>query len=607
MGVCCANRQEICVGNGATNNQKSDPKKEEGEISSLHSNNKESNKDIFTGKTIDKESEFFSKLDELEAKSVGDKKKSLNNNSTIIQARTVIKNTTLNDITKRPTSCYKKESVLEGISEYPESPQKISEKNLNKTSTIKHNKYDFNVKPKISKGQQSLQKAYYILSKLGKGSFGTVFKVVHKNTGQFRAMKVIKKDTIQLQDDEREFLKEIEILKNTDHMSIIKIYEYYEDDINFYIITEFAAEGELLENIVKFPNFDESFVRRIMKQIMSAVTYLHKINITHRDLKPENILVSGIKENDMDIKVIDFGTSNYVQKNKNLKLKVGSPYYIAPEVLQGSYNEKCDIWSCGVILYVLLVGYPPFNGDSTKDLFEAIKKGNFIMEGFEWDVVSREAKDMVKKMLTKNFHSRPTAQQCIEHEWMQKDQDNNINKEFKNVLKNLSNLHHQDKLQQATVAYIVHFLTPSSEFDQLKETFKSLDKNGDGTLSLDEIKAGFEKLFGSVTGEVEVEKILEEVDIDGDGTISYEEFLNIVINKAKVINEKNLQLCFESFDSNKDNKLSAEEIRKALGAKDNEYVKELIGLIDENNNSEIDFEEFKALMNVLVKHEAVKK
>lgn len=604
MGVCCANRREFVVSsNGASQGQKLESRKQNVIIKTefpSHYEEPKQNDDVInaaeTKLSSNLNSEFLAQLNELEKKPA-DKRKICSVSNEINNQKTPLINNSAVEISEK-----EEESGIMSINKSEKKVKGVS-KNYLKTSTIKHNKSDFNVKAKVNKGDESLQNLYQSICKLGKGSFGTVFKVSHKSTGQIRALKLIKKENIQLQDDEQQFLKEIEILMKIDHMNIIKIYEFFEDDLNYYIITEYVSQGELLENVVRFPNFDENFIKRTMRQIMSAVTYLHKLNITHRDLKPENILVASISDSDLEIKIIDFGTSNYVKKNKNLKLKVGSPYYIAPEVLQGSYNEKCDVWSCGVIMYVLLVGYQPFTADSTNDLFNVIKKGYFEMTGFEWDAVSEQAKDLIKKMLTKNFHNRISSQKCLEHEWLAiLDKQVVSNKDMKVCVKNLTKMQRQDKLQQATIAYIVHFLTPSTELEQLKETFRALDKNGDGTLCIDEINAGYEKLFGPIASDVELKKVLEEIDMDGDGTVSYEEFLSIVMNKAKLINEKNLKLCFEAFDENKDNKLSAEEIRRALGAKDNDYVKELISLIDKNNNSEIDYEEFKELMNLLIKH-----
>ena len=204
-------------------------------------------------------------------------------------------------------------------------------------------------------------------NKLGKGSFGNVYKVKHKITGEIRAMKIIKNpnknDNCRKKIDKK-LLNEIQVLRTLEHPNIIKIFEYFIDEKCHYIVSELIAGGELYETIVKFRKFNEKKAAYILKQILSALNYLHSRSIVHRDIKPENILVQQFDKNknsdELNIKLIDFGASNFFKENEILTLKVGSPYYIAPEVLNKSYNEKCDIWSSGVVLYVMLTGSFPF-------------------------------------------------------------------------------------------------------------------------------------------------------------------------------------------------------------------------------------------------------
>ena len=459
----------------------------------------------------------------------------------------------------------------------------------------------------IPKNETKAEENYKVVSKVGKGSFGSVYKVVDNQTGIIRAMKVIKKDTVYYQDDERVFLKEIEILAKLEHPNIIKIIEYFTDDINYYVITEFVSGGELYETITKFRQFNESKAAYIMKQILCALNYLHSFGIVHRDIKPENMLVEPNLSNDnINIKLIDFGTCNYVQDDKNLTLKVGSPYYIAPEVLNKNYNKKCDIWSAGVILYILLLGFPPFKGKNTSDLFSKIKAGIFTKEGKEWDSISPSARDLIVKMLEYNYNKRFSAQECLNHPWIVSMANNNNNLTgtqldlLPGVLDNIYNFNAREKLQQAIIAYIVHTLYSNREIEDLKKVFQALDVNGDGMLTYTELKEGFEKYFGKSISEVKINKIIEEIDSNSDGIISYEEFLRASINQKKFLDEKNLRLAFDRFDLNKDGKLSKEEIRKILGTSNFEYIDTLLLLIDDNKDGYISFDEFKNLMKGVI-------
>jgi len=478
-----------------------------------------------------------------------------------------------------------------------------------------------------------LEEHYKVLNKLGQGTFGSVYRVVHTKTDLIRAMKMIKKNAINLQDDDRMFLKEIQILIQIDHPNIIKIYEYFQDETYFYVITEFVSGGELYDTISKWKNFNEDKAAYIMRQLLSAVNYLHSHNIVHRDLKPENMMVeknsTKTKEEKLrdkneknaeiiNIKLIDFGTCNYFDGKTKLTLKVGTPYYIAPEVLRRSYTEKCDLWSCGVILYILLCGYPPFSGDSTEEIIEAVMSGKYTMDGPEWKKVSSSAKDLVNKLLDFKPDKRLSAQEAINHTWIQEKHEaiglKDIVEEsvWKNVLENIKNFNAKEKLQQATIAFIVHFQFASQENKELKKIFKKLDLNGDGRLTYKELKDGFSKLdpnerISGIT-EADLNRIIEDVDQDMNGFIEYEEFLRVTVNKRNIISENNLRLAFDKFDENKDGKLSPDEIKKVLGSADNDYIKEIISKIDDNKDGHINFEEFSIMMkSILVEHDDDKK
>ena len=278
------------------------------------------------------------------------------------------------------------------------------------SNTIIINKSSF-----VSYKQGSITKDYTFGKNLGSGSFGTVRQVVHKITGQSRAVKILKKSE---QDEEKLFL-EVDILAKLSHPNIMQINEFYDDNTNFYIVSEFCSGGELFDTISEKGVFTEKEAAHLMKQIISAVCYSHQNNVVHRDLKPENILLED-KTEDPVIKLIDWGGARYFSKNKKMTKISGTPYYIAPEVLNEVYDEKCDIWSCGVILYILLCGYPPFNGDTDKDIMKAVKKGSFEFPEEEWASISKNAKDLVSHMLKYDSKARSSALDCLAHPWFKK-------------------------------------------------------------------------------------------------------------------------------------------------------------------------------------------
>ena len=206
-----------------------------------------------------------------------------------------------------------------------------------------------------------------------------------------------------------------------------------------------------------------------------------------------------------DIKLIDFGTAKLFERNQKLSKFIGTSYYIAPEVLAECYDEKCDIWSCGVILYILLCGYPPFNGDTDTDIMKAVKKGKYEFPVEDWSNISKEAIDLITNMLKYNSKERLTAGQCLSHSWFKNNEK--IDKKSAislNVVKNMKLFKSDRKLEQATISFIVNQLISKEERNELLSQFQTWDKNGDGVLSRDEIFDGYKQLYGELKANEEV-------------------------------------------------------------------------------------------------------
>lgn len=393
---------------------------------------------------------------------------------------------------------------------------------------------------------------------------------------------------------------EIAILKDLDHPNIVKMYEYLEDEKRIYIVTEICKGGELFDEILNRSKFDERDAAVVMKQLLSAINYCHKKNIVHRDLKPENMLL----ESDRDlekIKVVDFGTSLVYDKDRALDEKLGTAYYIAPEVIKKSYNEKCDLWSCGVIMYILLSGEPPFNDPRADNdaIMKKVEVGKYDIDHGVWKSISPEAKDLVKKLLTYDASERISAEDALKHKWISDNSSIDIdNKTAENALGNLGKFRADQKLKQAAYAFIASQLISKSEKDRLAKIFKAIDKNGDGKLSKEEILDGYEEHFGKHLDEDELDSLFGSVDIDGSGFIDYSEFIMATMNEKKNISEEKLQAAFKTFDKDGNGTISADEVKDVLGLAnmDDSTVKEIISQVDENNDGEIQFDEFCNLM-----------
>mgnify|MGYP000881970376 CR=1 FL=1 len=345
-------------------------------------------------------------------------------------------------------------------------------------------------KIELLRNKGNMAEFYKICEKIGKGCFGKVYRVFHDLTGQYRALKIIKKKTINLQDGDKEFLKEIEVLSQIEHPNIIKIFEYFEVDDSYFLIVELAKGYELMDAIIELDKFTEKQAIFIMEQLFSCVSYMHSKGILHRDLKLENIMTETKSLREISIKLIDFGSAYCISKNdysKKLKLKIGSPYYIAPEVINGNYDHRCDNWSMGVILYILLTGEPPFFGETNAETFELIKKGVYNTTKKQWVQLSKNAKDLISKFLILDPNKRINLQQALKHPWITENKKNvEINMiDIKDKITKFSSL---QKLQQSILVYLIRNFSNNEYCQELKLIFKKLDTSGDGKLSYQELR-----------------------------------------------------------------------------------------------------------------------
>lgn len=472
---------------------------------------------------------------------------------------------------------------------------KKSKKNEEKEEK-EEKQYTANPEKFVKVKQENIKNDYEIREKIAEGGFGSVFVGKSKKSGHKRAVKVINLKTGK-KVDIVSLMKEVSILKTMDHPNIIKVFEVYQDESAISIVTELCQGGELFDRIVSQGKLTENTAAKYMLQMVSAVQYMHSKNIVHRDLKPENMLFES-KKDDAQLKLIDFGTCKHFAKNLNITERVGSPYYMAPEVVSGNYSEKCDVWSLGVILFILLSGSPPFNGNNETEILMNISVKELEFKKQIWKNVSPEAVNLIKKMLTRVAADRPTITEVYNNPWVQKHANNEVpDKDLASKsLRNLANFSSTSKLHRATLAYIVSQLISSEEVSKLRETFTAIDSNGDGLLSADEIK----KAMSSLTGELaaNVGQILNQVDEDGNGCINYSEFLTAAINWEKELSRERLHQAFKDFDKDGSGSISVSELLEAFGGSRGQthMFLEMIKEADTNDDGQLDLEEFCEFM-----------
>ena len=479
---------------------------------------------------------------------------------------------------------------------------------------------------------------YEELSTLGEGAYGIVKKVCLKNNKEtIRAMKIISKQNV-VEGQINRLFEEIEILRKLEHSNIMKIYEYFIDENNLYIISEFCDEGDLLGKMKKLNKMSELVVKYLMSQILDALLYLHANRVFHGDIKLENIMLyktsrkcvkrftvinkdlnsnvnlqkeidDNLGNNDYvedmsiyEIKLIDFGCSKFLNKKKHNKLSgiVGTSMYCSPEVIDNSYDEKSDEWSCGVLMYILLCGYWPFEGETEEEIFKNIKNYNIDFDTYELKQVSDNCKDLMKKLLNPDKQNRITAFEALKHPFftqklnpmkiLTKHKDLSILNKFFKLKKYPSILH------KVVVAYCCFNFIDKEEERKLNELFRYLDQKKQKKLTLDDFKRGFKEAKISVSS-FELKNIMNLLDTDGNNLIEYQEFLRALCNKDDLLNDQNLRAVFDIIDKDKKGYANINDINNFIVGNGHSTLKEnalkkLDEQIDIKKDLKMTFEEF---------------
>jgi len=452
-----------------------------------------------------------------------------------------------------------------------------------------------------------IKKTYKFGKQLGlPGQFGYALQAEHLPTHEVRAVKVISKARFTRSADKEfhfaQLRSEIEVMKRMDHPNIIKFHEVFENETELYIVMEMCSGGELFDRIKEKGTYSEHDAAEALRQIFEGIEYMHSKKIAHCDLKPDNFLYSSHDKN-AKVKIIDFGMSKFVRDRQHFRSLCGTPYYMAPEVIMGQYNHHSDIWSLGVVMFVMLFGYPPFYADpeqygtKTDDaIFELIKKGfkPKAQAGYgphfpEAIPVSDAAKDLMAKILTRDVAKRYTAREVLDHPWMK----GQASKEPLDaaVMRNLKTFNANSKLKQAVLVMMVGTLT-DSEIREMRKTFEAIDENHDGLITAAELKKAMGRVDGSKSDVEEVERIMKMADINGDGVLSYQELLLTAVDRKLRAKEERLWDTFRRLDLDGDGKVSAKEIEQVLGK---ENAAELIKEADTNGDGFISIDEFVKL------------
>ncbi|XP_045823091.1 calcium-dependent protein kinase 1-like [Trifolium pratense] len=449
----------------------------------------------------------------------------------------------------------------------------------------------------LGRPMEDVRSIFIFGRELGRGQFGVTYLVTHKVTKEQFACKSIATRKLINRDDIDDVRREVQIMHHlTGHRNIVELKGAYEDKHSVNLVMELCAGGELFDRIITKGHYSERAAANLCRQIVTVVHNCHTMGVMHRDLKPENFLFLGKDENS-PLKATDFGLSVFFKPGDVFKDLVGSAYYVAPEVLRRSYGPETDIWSAGIILYILLSGVPPFWAENEKGIFDAILRGHIDFASEPWPSISSSAKDLVKKMLRDDPKERLSAVEVLNHPWMRVDGDVSDKPLDIAVLSRMKQFRAMNKLKKVALKVIAENLS-EEEIIGLKEMFKSMDTDNSGTITFEELKAGLPKL-GSKMTESEVRQLMEAADVDGNGTIDYIEFITATMHMNRMEREDHLYKAFEYFDQDKSGYITKEELESALkkyNMGDENTIKEIIAEVDTDNDARINYDEFVAMM-----------
>ncbi|XP_041021556.1 calcium-dependent protein kinase 11-like isoform X1 [Juglans microcarpa x Juglans regia] len=441
-----------------------------------------------------------------------------------------------------------------------------------------------------------LREHYLIGKKLGQGQFGTTYLCTHKSTDAHYACKSIPKRKLLCKEDYDDVWREIQIMHHlSEHPHVVRIEGTYEDSVFVHLVMELCAGGELFDRIVQKGHYSEREAVKLIKTIVGVVESCHSLGVMHRDLKPENFLFDSPGD-DAKLKTTDFGLSIFYKPGEAFHDVVGSPYYVAPEVLKKHYGPEADVWSAGVILYILLSGVPPFWAETETGIFRQILQGKLDFESAPWPSISESAKDLIRKMLERDPTKRISAHEVLCHPWIVDDTVAPDKPLGSAVLSRLKQFSAMNKLKKMALRVIAERLS-EEEIGGLKELFKMIDTDNSGTITFEELKEGLKRV-GTELMESEIKSLMEAADIDNSGSIDYGEFLAATLHVNKMEREENLIAAFSYFDKDSSGYITIDELQQAckeFGLGD-VHLDDMIKEIDQDNDGRIDYGEFAAMM-----------
>lgn len=464
---------------------------------------------------------------------------------------------------------------------------------------------------------------YSISKRLGEGAFATVYKVVHKTTGGLFAMKEINLRRIKSSHTKDMLMREIKLMKLLDHPNIIKIVEVFRQANMLYLVMECCEGGELFDDLYDQPaaKYNEEDANKLLRKMVGALAYMHANGLVHRDLKLENFIFTD-KSIEKQIKLIDFGFSRAYLEGDTMSAFVGTSYYIAPEVLAGRYTAASDLWSLGVIAFMMLTGQCPFGGKTDHEIMENVKlaaknptkTNKKLHKILQHEGMSRECVDFVMGMLQTDIPARLTCPQALEHPWLTgrsmagmkttlpervaSETEPGRRRDTLALVSNVKAFRDQSRLKR-TALLAISFGANSKELRKLAAQFAEFDTNGDGLISPDEFTAMMAK--NGIADKAKARTYFDAVDQDGTGMIKYSEFIAAAMAESHYSATEQIEAAFRRLDLDDSGEITLENLVEVLGpGYDVETVKQVLDEGDYMKDGVIRLAEFKTALGMEV-------
>lgn len=422
---------------------------------------------------------------------------------------------------------------------------------------------------------------------LGSGASGSVKLAVHRQTGQKYALKTLHVDRFE-RDAMDDLRAEIGIMLEVDHPNIIRLQEVFHSDDHIYLVMELCSGGELLNrlNAQRGHHYSERKAARYLLQMCHAVRYLHEHKICHRDLKLENFILDS-KDDDAQLVLIDFGLSKHLRKaRQHMHRAVGTPFYVAPEVLEFNYTIACDMWSLGVITYMLLCGRPPFSGYTDEEILQHVLRGHYHYPSKLDRKISANAKDFIRRLLQPDPHDRMTAEEALDHPWIHEwdGPEEPLDPEVLQELSEFRELTEFQRIAKEVLAYTFH----PADVKKLHHEFDKIDSEGHGVITVSEFRRA---LAAANIPEAAMRSIFESVDVRHDNELSWTEFLAATV-KVSEADDAALRAAFDRIKIDPAADSITPRDLSALCGVEPQHAVEIFEEVGTKVPGRVDFEEF---------------